>query len=360
MKIAVITCYDQNDYIRALTLRAAVSACPGAEMLVIKNKHKGLLRYLEVPLKILRARFRDRPDVYLIAFRGYEMLPFVLLIKGHKPLIFDEYINAAEYLQEHNTLALDSRLGKLFLWWYSKLLKRCRFILADTQSHAEYSASLTKVDITKYVALPVGTDETLFKPDAATHQPSPDGTFRVFYYGVMRRLHGLEYVADAAVMVAKTHPNVEFIVSDPRGDQAPLLKKAIAKGAHITILDGWVPFETLPKREIEADLCLGGPYGKTLQSQFTIATKTFQFLACAAPALIGQNKTVSEGFIDKKNCLLVPQADAKAIAESICWAADHPKELRVIGREGRKLYEQRFSQAVVNKLVAGMVRDIGL
>jgi glycosyltransferase involved in cell wall biosynthesis len=355
MKIAVISCYDQIDYVRALTLRAAVAACPGVEMVVIKNKHKGLLRYLEVPLKILRCRFRDRPDAYLITFRGYEMLPFVLLIKGRAPLIFDEYINAAEYLQEHNTLALDSRLGKLFLWWYSGLLRRCKFILADTQAHAEYSAELTKVELAKYVALPVGTDETLFRPDASTHLPSKNGALRVFYYGVMRQLHGLEYVADAAVRLAKTHPKVEFIISDPRGDQAPLLNTAIKRGANITIISGWIPFDTLPRHEIEADLCLGGPYGKTLQSQFVVTTKTYQFLACAAPSLIAKNLAVSEGFVDKKNCLLVPQADVKAMTQAIGWAADHPKELRAIGRAGRALYEQRFSHAVVTKKVRRML-----
>lgn len=355
MKIAIISCYDQIDYVRTLTLRPAFAAAKNVQTIIVKNKHKGLLRYLEVPLKILKTKFRERPDVYVITFRGYEMLPFVLMIKGKKPLIFDEYINAAEYLAEHNTLATESRLGKLFLRWYSGLLRRCRFILADTESHADYSAKLTGIDRNRYVALPVSTDESLFYPSAAQYVPSKDGTFRVFYYGVMKRLYGLEYLLEAAVALAKTHPQVEFTISDPRGDQAKALEAAIAKGARIKIHSGWIPFETLPKRMIEADLCIGGPFGKTLQSQFVIATKTFQMLACARPALVAKNLTANEGFQDKKNCLLVPQANPKAIAEAIGWAADHPKELEKMGQEGRRLYEARFSQARVARDVQRMI-----
>ena len=358
MKLVIISCYDQIDYVRALSLRPAFAAAKNTQTIIVKNKHKGLLRYLEVPYKILKSKFRDRPDAYVITFRGYEMLPFVLLVKGRKPLIFDEYINAAEYLQEHNTLPMQSRLGKLFLWWYSGLLRRCRFILADTQAHADYSASLTKIEPKRYVALPVGTDENLFYPTAATHTPSKDGTFRIFYYGVMRPLYGLEYILEAAVSLGKTHPHVVFTISDPRGDQAAVLEAAIAKGARITVHTGWIPFETLPKREIEADLCIGGQFGRTLQSQFVVATKTYQYLACAAPALIARNLTASEGFEDKKNCLMVPQADSAAIAKAIAWAAEHPKELRTIGREGRKLYEARFSQAIIAKEVQRMVHAL--
>ncbi len=358
MKIAIISCYDQIDYVRTLTLRPAFAAAKNVQTIIVKNKHKGLIRYLEVPLKILTCKLKDHPDAYVITFRGYEMLPFVLLVKGRKPLIFDEYINAAEYLQEHNTLAMGSRLGKLFLWWYSSLLRRCRFILADTEAHADYSASLTGIDRSRYVALPVSTDETLFYPDAAEHVASKHGTFRVFYYGVMKKLYGLEYLLEAAVALGKTHPNIEFTISDPRGDQAPALQAAIDKGAHITIRSGWIPFETLPKHHIEADLSVGGPFGKTLQSQFVIATKTFQILACGVPALVAKNLTASEGFIDKQNCLLVPQADAKAITKAIAWAADHPKELRAIGKEGRKLYAARFSQDRVARDVQKMVSKL--
>jgi len=230
--------------------------------------------------------------------------------------------------------------------------------LADTQAHADYSSELCGVDINKYVALPVGTDEAVFYPGAAKHTPDKNGKFRVFSYGAMPKLYGIEYVLDAAVMLAKTHPNVEFVLSDPKGKKVAAFQAAKDKGANIKIMEGWINFKDLPKLEIEADLCVGGHFGQTLQAQFVIATKTYQYLACEAPALIGKNKTASEGFVDKKNCLMVEPGSAKAIAESIGWAAEHPKELREIGRQGRKLYEEHFSQAKINQKIAKMVGQL--
>jgi glycosyltransferase involved in cell wall biosynthesis len=376
LKVAIITCYDQNDYVRATVLRAAFAACPGVKTRVIKNIHKGLLRYVEVPCKILAAKVRWRPDVYVITFRGYEMLPFTLLVKGRRPLIFDEFINAAEYLEEHKTLRLGSRAGRLFVRWYASLLRRCRFVLADTEAHADYSAQLCGLRRAKFRALPVSTDESVFYPvaranstAAVARKPSAAGAetgaarlrtkpFTVFYYGnakSLMTLHGLQYVLAAAVEL-KDDPDIEFVLVGGKDEAAKACDAAAAKGARITHR-AWVPFEELAELAHAAGVTLGGPFGKTLQSQFVITGKTYQFLAAAAPVIVAENK-VSGLFLDKRNCLTVPQADASVLAVAITWAKNHPKELRAIGAAGRTLYETHFSQAVINGLVRGIAEEI--
>ncbi len=352
MKIAIISCYDQIDYIRTRVLRSAFAAVPGVETIIVKNKHRGLLRYVEVPLKVLKLRFTKRPDVYVITFRGYEMLPFVLFVKGRKPLIFDEMINAAEYLYEHKRLRFGSVPDKLFRRFYGWLLRRCRFVLADTEAHAQYSAELCNVSISKFRTIPISTDETVFYPRS---KPSKQKDFSVFYYGVMKRLHGLEYVLQAAMNLAD-NPHIRFILGGDKGKSEAACKAAIKKGARISYMP-WVPFEEIPIIASQAGLTLGGPFGETLQSQFVITTKTFQFLACRAPVLLGRNK-VNEGFKDKQNCLVVPLDDAKAISQAIAWAYDHPKELQKIAAEGRKLYEMHFSQSIINQKITNIVEDL--
>lgn len=352
MKIAIISCYDQIDYVRTRVLRTAFAAAPGVETIIVKNENKGVLRYLEVPFKTLAMRFKERPDAYVLTFRGYEMLPFMLLIKGRKPLIFDEMINPAEYLAEHNKLKLDSRLGKLFRRWYGGLLRRCRFVLADTKAHGKLSMDLCNVSQDKFVSVPVGTDESVFYPRKKIKHVKE---FNVFYYGAMRPLHGLEYVIEAAVKLSG-NPNVSFVIAGDKGKSEAACQAAVAKGARITYMP-WVPFDDIPKIAAKAGLCLGGPFGRTLQSQYVITTKTFQFLASQTPVLVGRNK-VNEGFKDKQNCLTVPAKDAGAIAKAIAWAYDHPEELADIAAEGRKLYEKHFSQAIVNQKIADLVKSL--
>jgi glycosyltransferase involved in cell wall biosynthesis len=355
MKIAVVTCYDQNDYVRARTLRTAFAAAEGVERIVIKNQHKGLLRYVEVPLRVLKVRFTVRPDAWVITFRGYEILPFMLALKGRKPVIFDEFINAAEYLEEHNKLHTKGRLGRVFVWWYAGLLKRCRFVLADTQAHGEYSAGLCGLPVSKYRALPVSTDETVFYPVANRQSRKPGVPFKVFYYGHgMTPLHGLQYVLDAAARLKDT--NIEFKIVGGKEKGRLACEEATQKGARVTYA-AWESFEDLAVQSRQADLCLGGPFGKTLQSQFVVTGKTYQFLASGTPVLVGEN-LVSGLFKDKSNCLLVSPANVDAIVEALTWAEAHPVQMAAIGKAGRKLYEQHFSQKEVNRLAAEITEEL--
>jgi glycosyltransferase involved in cell wall biosynthesis len=357
MKIAIITCYDQNNYIRARGLRTALLACEGAETVVVKNQHKGLARYLEVPLRVLQLRFREKPDAYVVTFRGYEMLLFMRLTGVRKPIIFDEMINLVEYLEEHGKTRAGTALDRGLRRFYHWLVAGAQLILADTRAHAVFSAKMSSLPLSRYRVIPVAAEESLFFPERLPAAKGAQKPFTVFYYGNgMTPLHGLEHVLEAATLL-KDNPGIHFNIVGGKQLAAAACAAAADRGAHVTY-ETWVPFEELPGRVHSAGLCLGGPFGKTLQSQFVITGKTTQFLACAAPVLAGKNK-VSGMFIDKQNCLLVPPAQPEAIAEAIAWAAAHPAELKRIGLAGRKLYETHFSQAVVNRLVADVVGELG-
>ncbi|HEV7454487.1 MAG TPA: hypothetical protein VGO07_04470, partial [Candidatus Saccharimonadales bacterium] len=200
MKIAVITCYDQSDYVRARGLRAAFAACNGVEVSVIKNKHLGLLRYIEVPLRILKARLTQHVEAYVITFRGYEMLLFMRLTLVRKPIVFDEMINLVEYYEEHGKLRAGTKPDTLLRRFYRWQIRGCRYILADTQAHADFSAQVTGVSNKNFLAVPIAADETIFFPKAT--KPAAAQPFTVFYYGNgMTPLHGLQYVLDAAVLL---------------------------------------------------------------------------------------------------------------------------------------------------------------
>lgn len=353
MKIAVVTCYKHNDYIRARTLRTAFHACPGVEALIIRNRHKSLLRYPEVALRLIKTRLFDRPDAYAITFRGYELLLLIQLTLVRKPIIFDELVNFTEWMEEHHRLAAGSLPYRLFRRWNSWLVKRCRFILADTSAHAKHSAILNKLSIERYRTIPVGSDETVFKTQM--NIPSDKEIFTVVYYGSMLELHGVPYILQAAELL-KDQPKIAFRLIGGKKQIAKLCSDAAKRGANITH-ESWVPFDELPRVIQSANLMLGGPFGNTVQSQFVITGKTFQPLAAGRPVLVGKNQ-VHDGFTDKHNCLIVPQADPQALAIAIQWAYEHPAELKEIGQAGRKLYEQRFSQTVINKLVQAMVEAL--
>lgn len=349
VKVCIVTCYKDPDYVRARTLRKALLDNDSVDLIVVKNRNKGLLRYPEVVLRLMYIRLTKRPDVYLLTFRGYELLPIFWLITLGKKRIFDEFINLVEWVvYEHKKVMEGSIAAKLIRRMYRFFLKRNKIILTDTKIHAEYSAKLMNLPLAQYMAVPVSTDEQVFKPQQTG--PAVED-FQVFYYGNMLPLHGLQYVIEAAVSL-QTEKRIKFLFIG--GDEATrkLIIEAQAKGAQIEYKK-WVPFDELPRIAAESQLCLGGPFGNTLQARMVVTGKTYQFLAMGLPTLVGVVDEETD-FVDKKNCLIVPQADSSAVADKIKWALSNRDNLAAIGTAGHQLYTQKFS----NQVVARCMREV--
>jgi glycosyltransferase involved in cell wall biosynthesis len=357
LKLAIITCYTQLDYVRGETLLAAARHIPGITTYSIKNSVPGWRRYAQVLVGLIVARVRRRPGAYLLTFRGYEILPLVSILTWPSPLIFDEYINPLEWLDEHRDQTFVRFVPRRLLkWLYRLLLRRCSAVLADTQPHATYSKRLTgAVEELPYCALPVSADERLFKPRTPPEKRTDTRPFTVFYYGKnMLPLHGLQYVLDVAVNVKDL--DIEFVLAG--GDEATksTIDEAQRFGARVTHVP-WIDYRHLPAQIYASDLCLGGPFGNTTQAAHVITTKTYQFMACGAPTLVGRTEAMSL-MKNRENCLSVPLGDSRALATEVTWAYNHPKELAAIGENGRKLYELHFSTKQVAQQLAACLWKI--
>lgn len=352
--ITIITCQKDPDYIRALVLRLGVIALPNWDVSIVKNSQSGLLRYLEVAYKILKIRLKENPDVFLLTFRGYEMLPWLLLVATGKRVIFDEFINAFEWAAyEHKLFSPISIFGKLFNSLYGFLLRRCDAILSDTEAHADISSKLSLVPRDRYLSVPVGTDETLFIP---SERKSKIVFFDVFFYGNILPLHGIDIIIAAALKL-KSEFNIRFTFVGGKAEHQSAIEKATSAGANIIYIK-YVPFIELPNCIHDASLCLGGPFGDTFQSQYVVTGKTYQFLAAGVPTVIGASQA-SGLFKDKENSLVVPQGDSHALAKAILWAQQHPESLMAIGAAGRKLYETAFSNQIVTGCLATLLCPVG-
>lgn len=350
IKIAVITCYKEPDYIRATTLRLALSKIDNVEIIIIKNRYLNFLKFIEVPLKVLWCRISKRPTKYLITFRGYEILLPVRLITIGKGLYFDEFINLEEWLVfEHKKFKKGSINHKLLHYTYRFMLKLPELIIADTNQHAEYSSKLMNLPPRRFKTIPVGTNEEIFYPSPyKRYETKP---LEVFYYGSMLPLHGLEYVFEAAVALKGLPINFTIIGGNDTTESA--VKLHIERGAKITYKRR-VPFEDLPDYIRKSDVCLGGPFGNTIQSRLVVTGKTYQFLSSNRPTLVGSIDGTSE-FIHKENALMVTQGSAVQLQESLVWALENPRQLEDIAKAGNRLYKRRFSLDAISKSLKNII-----
>lgn len=357
MKIAIVTCYHDPNYVRAVTLRKAFKLVPGTELTIIKNRRKGLLRYYEVLWQLWQVKRTVRPDRIVLTFRGQELLLPTLLIAGKTPVWFDEYIVPIAYAtHENHAFSLRTKLfhalARLGTPLYNHLLRRCEVVLADTRVHAELGARSAHCNLSKYLALPVGTDEKLFKP-APRHALT---TFDVFFYGTIQPLHGVETILRAAVELNDT-PSIRFIVVGPKKALRQAVRRAQKQGAKIEY-KSWVSFTELPQQMYSSGVVLGGPFGGTRQAHHVITTKTYQALACGVPVIVGESQATAPYFLHKHTALVVVQNDASALAKACLWAFSHPEELALVGARGRKLFEKEFSVEAIARLIEARLQQL--
>jgi glycosyltransferase involved in cell wall biosynthesis len=298
-------------------------------------------------------RIKLRPDLYFITFRGYEILPFVRLITLGKPLIFDEFINLVEWVvYEHHKFDAKSLPAKILRSFYRFWLKTTNLIVTDTKSHVKYSAKLMNLPIKKYCPLIVSTDEQTFKEQSRKNK-AKKVIFNVFYYGSMLPLHGVNYVIEAMKLL-KDQP-IELTLIGGKGKIEDEVNQAKLDGIRIDYKT-WVPFEELPGYIESANVCLGGPFGGTIQSQFVITGKTFQFMQMSRPTIVGHNQE-SGLFKDKVNALIVEQANAESLAGAILWGSQHREELSKIGLAGGELYRNKYSNLYLTKQLEALLSN---
>ncbi len=164
LKVAIVSCYKNPDYARTKTLRVGMESISEFNTKTLVNVHKSWLRYPEILIGIYKLHKNFRPDAYLLTFRGQELLPFLILFSGGKPIIFDEFIVPLAWANENESPSLRSKfmrsVARYSTFFYRQWLASCKFIIADTQEHAEASARLSGVNSRSYRVIFMDEEES--------------------------------------------------------------------------------------------------------------------------------------------------------------------------------------------------------
>jgi len=357
-KVCYILSYSAPDYIRTRTLLRALENIAWIDLYKAINTRKNSLRYFETILKLIKIRVSINPDLYILGFRGNEIFFLVKLITLGKPLIFDSFVSPSASLTGEKKLGkLGYVIGRLVTPFEWLMLKWSDIILTDTNENAAFQSRYFRISLENFKTIYVGTDEKEFKPSKLVPK---NKAFEVFIYATFLPLHGIDIVLDAARLLKSQ--SIHFTIAGGKGKNKKLAEftqriteENITNVTHYS----WIEFDTLKEYINKADLCLGGPFGNTKQSNIVITGKTFQFIASAKPTVIGFNKEVLKcGFLDKKNCLVVKQGNAQELADSILWAHKNRIQLKEIATNGRNLYEKRFSDQQITRSIEEIIKSI--
>lgn len=355
-KVSYILSYSQPNYVRSTALLSMLEMMDDVKVITAINKSKNILRYVETLITLIKTRIIDRPDVYILGFRGYEIFWPVRILTIGKPLIFDEFINPYMwFIEEHHKFKKRGLLAEAIKLYSKSMLLASDHILCDTELQIDYSSQNFKINSKKFSSIYVGTDENNFtSKDTKSHNTKE---LNVFFYGTFLPLHGVDVILEAARKLSGYPIKIVIVGKSKNRQTKQKFDKKIKLSKDNVIYKEWVDYKELPAYIESSDLCLGGPFGGTMQGKKVITGKTFQFLLMGKPVVIGRI-TGDHGFVDKQNCLLVDQNNSTILAETIKWASEHREEIEKIGLSGQKLYQKKFSNRAQKEKLHQLILDI--
>ncbi|MCX6823394.1 MAG: glycosyltransferase [candidate division SR1 bacterium] len=204
-----------------------------------------------------------------------------------------------------------SLLGRCIKMYDKVLIKISNFVLLDTNTHLHYVIDELGLPEKKGGFLYVGANTEIFHP----LQVEKSNKFRVFWCGNVLPLQGVEIILKAAKLLGDNN-NIEFFLVGPvRKKYCDLIKRLSLSNV---IFKDRVSYKDLSSEICKSHLCLGGHFGIVPKSGRVIAGKTFQFLSCGIPTVVGDCGANREIFEDEDKLIrFVKMGDEYALTDLI-------------------------------------------
>lgn len=300
-------------------------------------------------LKLLIIQKTINFDVIILGARGvYYGQPLVPLVKRltNRPVVFDAMLTLYETYITDRKIAPPGSIKAKFLYLLDyNALHSSDLVFADTYSHAQYYSQFYGVTPKKFRRLLVGSDDTVFYP---RQNKTDNAYFRVIFWGGFIPLQGVKYIIKAAKLL-QNYKDIKFELrgSGQTYDESLKLAKYL-NTKNLTFFPNKLSYNELPDYVAKADICLG-IFGGTRKANHVIPNKAIEAIAMQKPLITGISSAINEIFTDKENCLLVPMADPKAIAEAILNLKQDKKLRDNIAKNSYNLYCRRFSPKIIGK-----------
>lgn len=302
------------------------------------------LRYLAA-LAVLTVRHARLPryDVMVVGFNGHLDVPLAWLLTRltRRPLVLDPLVSVYNTLVEDKRFCAPGSLAARAIagverWIYSLP----DVVVTDTGAHRRYFAERFGVPHEKLVTIHTGADERVFHALGVRRAAGP---LRVLYYGKYLPLHGVRTMFEASRLLAAEDVSFTFIGRGDFADEARAVYGAARTRdvPHVTLIE-WVPYEELPKLIEGADVCLG-IVGGTRKADLVMPNKAYQAFAMGK-ALVTGDSTAARELLGADPCaVLVPMADAHALADAIRALARDPLKRRWLGERAARAFRERWS-----------------
>ena len=316
-----------------------------------------IIRLIRTYWKLLRAYLKvDDYDVMVLGYPGQidvYLARLLTWLRG-KPLVLDVFMSIYLIAAERGLTSKHPITARLIYWLEKIACLLPDLLIIDTAEYVQWFKDTYGLDPDRFRLVPTGADDRIFHP-VETEGPD-DGLFRVVYYGTFIPNHGVKYIIEAA-RILRDEPDIHFelIGEGPKKAEAVALAEKYGL-ENITFVD-WVDKQDLPRRVAKADVCLG-VFGTTPQSMMTVQNKIYEGLAMGKCVVTGDSKTLQKSLVHSEHIWVCERSDPEALAKSILRLQISPFLCNRLGRNGHRLFSERFTVISLGKSLFGSLESI--
>jgi glycosyltransferase involved in cell wall biosynthesis len=240
------------------------------------------------------------------------------------------------------------------IWWLKRMARtiyrRADHIVALSPGMKE-GILRTGVPPEKVTVIPNASDLDLFRPDldgsASRERLSLGKRFAAIYFGAMGMANGLDYVIEAArILAERGRDDIVFVLHGSGGKRAEL--ESLARGyglTNVVFSDLVADKEEVARMVAGCDVCL--TIYRAAKEHTWSPNKMFDSLAAGKPVLINVPGWLGET-VERNRCgrSLDPYRP-EALADAMEELADQPELCRQMGENARALAEREFDRRVL-------------
>ncbi|MFO7844845.1 MAG: glycosyltransferase family 4 protein [Bacteroidales bacterium] len=176
--------------------------------------------------------------------------------------------------------------------------------------------------------------------------------FVLFYAGGIDILRGINIIIESLPVIKKHIPEIKFIFAGiiRKGCDPVKLAKKLKVEDNIEFL-GWIDIQEIPSYINASDICLHVPPVIRDETNLTIATKIFQYIAMEKPVIVGQAKLMKKLVTENNLGLAIKDNDHKDLADKIIHLYNNPDVLQNFSYNCKKIKSQFIWEVTIKNLI---------
>ena len=214
-------------------------------------------------------------------------------------------------------------------------LNSASYLFSTSKAMADEAAKYTKK---KFEITPFGVDMNLFAPEKDKHD---DGRFVIGTVKTLSPKDGIDYLLEAAFLVAKEHPEIPLDVRIAGSGSHEQEYHALAEELNIQNITTWlgfIPQEQAAREWANMDAAV---ICSTLESE-SFGVSAVEAGSCGCPVIISDIPGLMEATQPGVSSVVVPRKNARAIADALVSLYQDPQRRKQMGQQGRRYVREHF------------------